>query len=179
VTGLFRAVSKARNHKGFTLLELLVVAAIIAIIAAIAIPQLLNAKRSAWESRAKATLRSYGETELAYQNTNNDRHWGTWVALVDTEYLAEGYSRGNIMENYSLWESVVNQTDTSGGMGGGIGDSTFTIVAFPRKTTPPGYLSTFLIREDQTLRVYRPETPGVNAWGENGDEGGLTWEPIR
>ena len=133
---MFRAVSKARNHKGFTLLELLVVAAIIAIIAAIAIPQLLNAKRSAWESRAKATLRSYGETELAYQNTNNDRHWGSWDALVLTEYLAEGYNRSNIMENYSMWENVRNYSITGGSLGGGIGDSTFTIVAFPRKTTP-------------------------------------------
>ena len=175
---MFRAVSKARNHRGFTLLELLVVAAIIAIIAAIAIPQLLNAKRSAWESRAKATLRSYGETELAYQNTNNDRHWGTWSALIATEYLADGYIRGNIIENYSLFESVSNIQDISGGIGGGVGDSTFTVVAFPRKTTPPGYLSTFLIREDQTLRVYRPGA-GVNAWGTDGDEGGLTWEPIR
>ncbi len=178
---MFRAFSKARNHKGFTLLELLVVASIIAIIAAIAIPQLLNAKRSAWESRAKATLRSYGETELAYQNTNNDRHWGSWDALMTTEYLAKGYTMGNLIENYSLYTMESNPsrlgTGTIGGTG--TGDNNFTIVAFPRTTTPPGYLATFLIREDQVLRVYRPETPGVNAWGENGDEGGKTWEPIR
>ena len=177
---MLRAFSKARNHKGFTLLELLVVASIIAIIAAIAIPQLLNAKRSAWESRAKATLRSYGETELAYQNTNNDRHWGSWDALVATEYLAEGYTMGNIIENYSVFTSVTNPSNMGGSIDGlGIGDNSFTVVAFPRKTSPPGYLATFVIREDETLRVYRPETPGVNAWGENGDEGGLTWEPIR
>jgi len=179
VTGLFRAVSKARNHKGFTLLELLVVAAIIAIIAAIAIPQLLNAKRSAWESRAKATLRSYGETEMAYQNTNNDRFWGTWDALVKTDYLAVGYSKANIIENYSLWETVNNFSALGGEISYGIGDRTFTVVAFPRKTTPPGYLATFCIREDQTLRVYRDTTPGAKEWGEDGDYGGLTWEPIR
>ena len=173
-----RVASKARNQRGFTLLELLVVAAIIAIIAAIAIPQLLNAKRSAWESRAKATLRSYGETQLAYQNTNNDRHWGSWDALMETAYLAGGYSRGNIIENYSLWESVNNPSGTDPG-DYGIGDNKFTVIAFPRTTSPPGYLATFLIREDETLRVYRPETTGVNYWGENGDYGGLTWEPIR
>lgn len=177
---MFRAFSKARNHKGFTLLELLVVASIIAIIAAIAIPQLLNAKRSAWESRAKTTLRAYGETELAYQNTNNDRHWGSWDALVETAYLADGYTKGNIIENYSLWESVVNASSSDSGLGsGGIGDNTFTIVAFPYQTSPPGFLATFCIREDETLRVYRDNTPGANAWGVNGDYGGLTWEPIR
>lgn len=177
---MFRAFSKARNHKGFTLLELLVVASIIAIIAAIAIPQLLNAKRSAWESRAKSTLRAYGETELAYQNTNNDRHWGSWDALLKTAYLADGYTKGNIIENYSLWEQVVNPSTSDGAIGAsGISDNTFTIVAFPRTTSPPGYLATFLIREDETLRVYRDTTPGANAWGVNDDFGGLTWEPIR
>ena len=176
---MFRAFSKAKNHKGFTLLELLVVASIIAIIAAIAIPQLLNAKRSAWESRAKSTLRAYGETELAYQNTNNDKHWGSWDALVETAYLADGYTKGNIIENYSLWESVTNPDAGSTDLGiGGIGDSTFTIVAFPYKTTPPGFLATFVIREDETLRVYRDGT-GAVAWGDGGDYGGMTWEPIR
>ena len=178
MTGLFRAFSKAKNHKGFTLLELLVVASIIAIIAAIAIPQLLNAKRSAWESRAKSTLRAYGETELAYQNTNNDKHWGSWEALINTDYLAGGYTKGNIIENYSLWESVVNVPQGTTLSGGGLSDNTFTIVAFPRSTAP-GYLATFLIREDETLRVYRDNTPGANAWGADDDYGGLTWEPIR
>ena len=178
---MFRAFSKARNHRGFTLLELLVVASIIAIIAAIAIPQLLNAKRSAWESRAKSTLRAYGETELAYQNTNNDKHWGSWTALMETDYLASGYTRANIIENYSVYTVAYNPSNLTGsGLGGtGSGDNTFTVVAFPRTTKPPGYLATFLIREDQTLRVYRPETPGVNEWGANDDYGGLTCEPIR
>jgi len=177
---LFRAFSKARNHKGFTLLELLVVASIIAIIAAIAIPQLLNAKRSAWESRAKSTLRAYGETQLAYQNTNNDHDWGSWLALKATEYLASGYNQANIIENYSVWTSVTNTANLSGmyGLGGGVTDNTFTAIAFPRTTKPAGYLATFIIREDEVLRVYRPGT-GVNAWGAGGDFGGRTWEPIR
>lgn len=157
----------------------LVIASFLSVILAFSslgcIPQLLNAKRSAWESRAKATLRSYGETELAYQNTNFDRHWGTWDALIETEYIAQGYSSGNIIENYSLWTSVDNHTHWAGGPG----YCTFTVVAFPRRTSPPGYLSTFAIREDELIRVYRPDTPGVNAWGEDGDFGARTWEPIR
>ena len=179
---MFRAFSKARNHRGFTLLELLVVASIIAIIAAIAIPQLLNAKRSAWESRAKTTLRAYGETELAYQNTNNDHHWGSWTALINTEYLAKGFNRSNIIENYSVWTSVNNPSDmtsTSGLGGTGVGDNSFTVIAFPRTTRPAGYLATFIIREDEVLRVYRDTTQGVKEWGEDGDFGGRTWEPIR
>jgi len=136
---------------------------------------MLNAKRSAWESRAKATLRAYGETELAYQYSNNIGHWGTWDDLIQTDYIAQGYSKGNIIENYSLWTSVDNYTYWANGHG----YCTFTLVAFPRRTSPPGYLATFAIREDQTLRVYRDTTYGANPWGMNGDFGVRTWEPIR
>ena len=168
------ALNKVRNQKGFTLLELLVVAAIIAIIAAIAIPQLLNARRAAWESRAKSTLRSTGSSQLAYQGTNNDKLYGTFGALVTSLYIAEGYSLGNMIENYSMsWEvTTVDDPRSAGlGQGVGIGSNKFTIIAFPRDTRE-GYLNTFGITEDQVVRVFDPTKPGASL------DSLTTWDPI-
>ena len=56
-----------RNSQGFSLIELLIVVAIILIIAAIAIPNLLRARMAANESSAVASVRTITTGEVTYQ----------------------------------------------------------------------------------------------------------------
>src|ERR1700733_16071497 len=58
-----------RSAKGFSLIELLIVVAIILIIAAIAIPNLLQARISANESSAAGSLHTLTSAEITYYNT--------------------------------------------------------------------------------------------------------------
>ncbi len=64
-------LNKIRNRKGFTLIELMIVVAIIAILAAIAIPNFLKFQAKSKQSEARTMLTGVYEAEMGYFATEN------------------------------------------------------------------------------------------------------------
>src|SRR5512145_2002009 len=64
-------LSKLRGKKGFTLIELMIVVAIIGILAAIAIPNFLKFQAKSKQSEAKTNLKAVFTAETAYFGENN------------------------------------------------------------------------------------------------------------
>ena len=129
---------RARNQKGFTLLELLVVVVIVGVLAAAAVPIYLNYVKDSRRAEAKGALGAIVTGESAYYQKNN-----TYANAADTATIRTLLNT-DLSDPSARWTFAITSATTTG----------FTATATGRAATEAAGLSVQLAYTKGGTPVY-------------------------
>ena len=166
-----------RKQKGFSLIELLIVVAIILIIAAIAIPNLLRAKIAANESSAAASVRTLITANVEYSTSYPNNGYAASLAALGPGGGSTCATTGPTSTNACIVDAVLATGNKSGYGLTSVGQGTlpyqgFLIAATPVTAGTSG-VKGFCAQEDGVVRWVTPSATSLTTYGSSGC-GGLT-----
>lgn len=134
------------RQQGFSLIELLIVVAIIGVIASIAIPNLLASKRAANEGSAVSSLRTIHSAQVTYEYTTGDGAYAANLVTLGGQNLVDGSLSNGRKSGYDF--AIVDQAGTHA-------TAVFGAYAFPTTSSGVGKTGSrvFGITEVGIIRV--------------------------